>query len=61
VKIFEIRILESKPEIGAVPPPYAPKGNMKYRNKVKKLAKRQRAFDNTKDTRGMTRPGSVNK
>jgi len=34
---------------------------MKYRNKVKKLAKRQKDFDNTKNTQGMTRPGSVNK
>jgi hypothetical protein len=34
---------------------------MKYKNKLKKLAQRQKAFDELLNKQGMTRPGSVKK
>jgi hypothetical protein len=34
---------------------------MKMKNKIKKLRKRQEAYDNLKDQQGRKRPGSVNK
>jgi len=34
---------------------------MKYRNKVKKLQARIKAFEAMKDTKGYTKPGSVRK